>query len=585
MKKLIFFLVLLFPLFVSSETTFDPLTKGYADTLYCRQGGTCNLTSLTTINQTTYEINATEMNINRIDFNATDVSIVPATNTFIALIGNSDPIGTNANRNLVLYNLLARNLLELSGQAKLIFGYTDTDKYIRYNSVSDKIELITDGVAFHFENGTAEFSDITMGGVKLNDSFYPLTSNPNNYLNGTNNTVANGFTGVNSFNARGVIFGGTTATGDLQSIVNPSTAGLYYRSGGTGINPAWSGVVLPNSCSINTMTYCSGSNILAQTVGLTYNAVSAPAIFTITSNNVAFGLYDNGVGHDDYTLENIDGTFTITNVVDSVDALTIAPTGKILLNAGADGIINITDRSNLVFSTGTGTKICTATNQKMAVYGYTPVTQRQLSKTALDDGLVTYGWFETHTSMDINRTTHFTNDVNISGNLHVDGNFSAKRGYWNGYYNLTQGIGTSPQVMNLSNNGDIDRYQIAIEGGQNVTFETSGDFECLLTPEFYQASGSNKNIYFWRQQTNSTGQMADVRWSNSHYTMTNGEYTAPLIPFQVEIVNPLIDKIRFMWWSDSTASQIISEAPSTTPLMPGVPGTILNCAKISEATP
>lgn len=97
----------------------------------------------------------------RIDFPSVDVSIVPSTNTWLRLIATSEAVGSDASRNLHLYNLLARNLIELSGQAKLIFGYTDTDKFIRYNSTRDAIEFVVD-------QGTAHYA-FTGGDVVVND--------------------------------------------------------------------------------------------------------------------------------------------------------------------------------------------------------------------------------------------------------------------------------------------------------------------------------------------------------------------------------------------------------------------------------
>jgi len=46
----------------------------------------------------------------------------------------------------------------------------------------------------------------------------------------------------------------------------------------------------------------------------------------------------------------------------------------------------------------------------------------------------------------------------------------------------------------------------------------------------------------------------DVEWSNSRYTMDNGEYTAPHICWETIITTPLTDNVRVMWLSDSTDS-------------------------------
>ena len=97
------------------------------------------------------------INTTRIDFPQVDVSIVNGTNTWLYLIGANESAGTDADRNLKLYNLLARNVIELSGQAKLIFGYTDTDKYVLYNNTLDRIQFIVDtGSGYYFSGGNVE---------------------------------------------------------------------------------------------------------------------------------------------------------------------------------------------------------------------------------------------------------------------------------------------------------------------------------------------------------------------------------------------------------------------------------------------
>lgn len=170
---------------------------------------------------------------------------------------------------------------------------------------------------------------------------------------------------------------------------------------------------------------------------------------------------------------------------------------------------------------------------------------------------------------------------NITGNLVVTGNFSAKRPYWNGYDNSTQNfLNTSlTQVINISNNNDYDSYLIDVVGNQNLTFKQTGDYLCVLSPEFYNA-GTNALIAFWIQKNG-----VDINWSNSRFSMRNGEYDAPAITFQFDIENPSTDNIRFMWYSDNTGSQIISIAAPSSPARPGIPGIILNCQKVSEIIP
>jgi hypothetical protein len=175
----------------------------------------------------------------------------------------------------------------------------------------------------------------------------------------------------------------------------------------------------------------------------------------------------------------------------------------------------------------------------------------------------------------------FGGDLNVTGNVHIDGNLSVKRPYWNGYDNSTQNFlnTTNVQVINISNNNDYDSYGIHVVGKQNLTFDQTGDYLCILSPEFYQASGTNKIITFWYQKNG-----VDVKWTNSRYTIDNGYYFAPAIPYQFDIENPATDTIRFMWYSDSTSTQIYSSGALTSPTRPSIPGIILNCQKVSEIT-
>jgi hypothetical protein len=184
------------------------------------------------------------------------------------------------------------------------------------------------------------------------------------------------------------------------------------------------------------------------------------------------------------------------------------------------------------------------------------------------------------TNLNINPKEVGTGQVNILGNLNITGNLSVKRPYWNGYDNSTQNFlnTANVQIINISNNNDFDAYGIHVVGSQNLTFDMSGDYICILSPEFFQ-NGGGSVITFWYQKNG-----VDVRWSNSRFTMSNNQYTAPAIPYQFDITNPATDNIRFMWWSDSTNTQIYSSGALTSPTRPSIPGILLNCQKNSEIT-
>jgi hypothetical protein len=164
----------------------------------------------------------------------------------------------------------------------------------------------------------------------------------------------------------------------------------------------------------------------------------------------------------------------------------------------------------------------------------------------------------------------------------VEGNFSAKRPYWNGYHNVSQKFQDTnfAQVMNLSNNNDFDAYGIKITNQQNITFELTGDYQFIVSPEFWQSTGNSKIITFWIQKNG-----VDVAWSNSRYTILNGQYFAPAIPYQIDITNTSTDWVRIMWYSDSIDTYIYASGSLTSPPRPSIPGVLLNIQKVSEITP
>jgi hypothetical protein len=74
---------------------------------------------------------------------------------------------------------------------------------------------------------------LTVGGTLGVTGVTTLTGGLNTAL-----TVPNGGTGVATQQAYGVLVGGTTATGAMQSIV-PGTSGFVLTSAGTGALPTW----------------------------------------------------------------------------------------------------------------------------------------------------------------------------------------------------------------------------------------------------------------------------------------------------------------------------------------------------------
>ena len=95
-KLIIFFVSMFFIELALADSNYNPLTRGLADTLYCRQGGNCNISNMT-INQ----INYTYSSVN-ITNNLNVVNNVTA----YWLIGNIDFLNIqNWNWNTVYNNI------------------------------------------------------------------------------------------------------------------------------------------------------------------------------------------------------------------------------------------------------------------------------------------------------------------------------------------------------------------------------------------------------------------------------------------------------------------------------------------------
>ena len=91
------------------------------------------------------------INPNKVCFD-TDVCIQEGTDSWIWLRDKADTV----NRNLRVYNFLATNVIELSPNAKLIFGYPDIDKYMVYDSANDEVDIRTDNITLSLEDTILE---------------------------------------------------------------------------------------------------------------------------------------------------------------------------------------------------------------------------------------------------------------------------------------------------------------------------------------------------------------------------------------------------------------------------------------------
>ena len=197
------------------------------------------------------------------------------------------------------------------------------------------------------------------------------------------------------------------------------------------------------------------------------------------------------------------------------------------------------------------------------------------------NSVVITGATQIGSSLNVTGNVTINNNLNTTNNVYIGGNLSVKRPYWVGYDNSTQPLinVANAQVINISNNADIDKYGINVKENQNLTFDMTGDYVCTLSPEFFEPAGQSGVITFWMQKNG-----VDVKWSNSRYTLASNSYNAPAITYQFDISNPATDNIRFMWWSDNANTILYSSGALTSPTRPSIPAVLLNCFKVSEIT-
>lgn len=242
-------------------------------------------------------------------------------------------------------------------------------------------------------------------------------------------------------------------------------------------------------------------------------------------------------------------------------------------NIGASGNLWRDGYFNYLYGVTTATFGATNTSS-LRVFGFS-----QMNNTNITSNL-NVGGNTTTNNLNATNNVGIGNNLYVFNNVHIDGNLSVRRPYWVSYDNSTQPfVSTSvSQIINISNNNDIDKYGINVINRQNLTFQQTGDYICTLSPEFFN-TGSGALVTFWIQKNG-----VDVAWSNSRYSVPNNGYNAPSITYQFDITNPATDNVRFMWWSDSTNTILYSSGALTTPTRPSIPAVLLNCFKVSEIT-
>lgn len=227
-----------------------------------------------------------------------------------------------------------------------------------------------------------------------------------------------GGTGNSSYTIGDLLMADSTTT--LTKLLAPAT-GSYLRGAGAGNPLTWSVLALPNSATTRTIMFATSANTIGESTTFVFDAngclcvgktsaASADAVVDVLRTVAAtarVGLQNASTANGAYaqmTVQNsattvsmgVVGTATTTSgiyvqaeayIVGTSAGLNIGTSnasGVIRLYGGsavlscfidASSHLNMADAKNIILNTGTGTKIGTATTQKLAFYNATPIVQ------------------------------------------------------------------------------------------------------------------------------------------------------------------------------------------------------------------
>lgn len=191
--------------------------------------------------------------------------------------------------------------------------------------------------------------------------------------------------GASTGNANGGIVSFYTSTaGSSGSGVNAATEkGRFTAAGalGVGTTTPYHRITTIGSIGVQTTDFVAGSVgtqislTLSNSTGNTQGELNAGNTGDTLPANLVLARYNANVGINTTTIGSrlqINGNLAV-----GYSASTAAPTNGLQV-AGAtnlNGTVTIADTINLVFSTGTGTRIGTATSQKLSFWNATPIVQ------------------------------------------------------------------------------------------------------------------------------------------------------------------------------------------------------------------
>ena len=174
------------------------------------------------------------------NFTGTSAQNVQLPDATTLILGHLYYINNQSNNNVSIKNNAGTTLYTLSGgaatQLTLITNSTANGTWQQSAFIPNNVNWGTTGV--YAASTTAQFSSLTLG---------------------TALTVSNGGTGSTSFTAYGVLTGGTTSTGAVQSVASVGTSGQVLTSNGAGALPTFqtvsAGLTVTNDTTTATALY------------------------------------------------------------------------------------------------------------------------------------------------------------------------------------------------------------------------------------------------------------------------------------------------------------------------------------------
>ena len=251
--------------------------------------------------------------------------------------------------------------------------------------------------------------------------------------NGSLVDVAHGGTGDNNFTAYGVVCGGTTSTGPLQSVSSTGTAGQVLTSAGASALPVWAnpatGSVTSVTGTANRITSTGGTTPVIDISAAYTGQSSITTVGTIGTgvwNGTSVDVAHGGTGNTTFTAYTLlcAGT-TATGIFQNV--INVGTSGQVLTSNGAGALPTWTSVAG-----GTVTSVSGTVNRITSTGGATPVIDISASYVG-QSSITTLGtvgtgvWQGTIVSPTFGGTgvNNGSNTLTLAGNLATSGAFAS----------------------------------------------------------------------------------------------------------------------------------------------------------------